>query len=53
MKLQTTSMLAKKTRDENYFNKYNTGRGEKGELIEPINTPNDKFFYYIIAGNIM
>jgi len=50
---QTTSKRVKKTGNDNYYNRYNTQKGSKGALIEPINTPNIKFSCCIIAENLM
>lgn len=43
----------RKTGNDNYYNKYNTQRGGKDVLIEPINTPNVKFGCYIIVEKLM
>ena len=50
---QTTSNRDKKTRNDDYYTKYDTKRGGKGACIDLINTPKIKIACYIIAGKMM
>lgn len=50
---QTVSKRAKKSRDTDYYVKYDTRRGGKGVKIKLINRPEVKFACYLIASKTM